>query len=124
MPTEPWMFDKFLPDVDDLDAATSACNGHASQMGSAEEVYAFRAGFFRGARWMQVKAKLAELQQAIDFHPRAWKLMLKRKPFLVVAKDEPYFEEVYLLIRGNEIKNGRWSDEDQQAFLRSIDIPF
>jgi hypothetical protein len=52
-------------------------------------------------------------QQVFGFHPRATKLMGKRKPFLVVACDEPYFRQVYDLIRDHEMQKGTWTHEDQ-----------
>lgn len=56
------------------------------------------------------------LEGAIRFHPRAAKLMAKRKGFLVVACDEPYYCGVYSVIREHEIKNGRWTLEDEKIF--------
>lgn len=53
---------------------------------------------------------------AINFHPRAWKLMRKQKNFLVVAEDEPYFAQVYDLIRETEQKQDRWTDEDEYHY--------
>lgn len=52
-------------------------------------------------------------QQVFGFHPRATKLMGKRKPFLVVACDEPYYHQVYDLIRDHEMLKGTWTQEDQ-----------
>ena len=73
---------------------------------------------------------LNALQKAIDynrtltefekFHPRAMKLLRKQKPFLVVAQDEPYYVQVYSLIRAHEMKSGRWSEEDEQLYRAAI----
>lgn len=52
-------------------------------------------------------------------HPRAAKLMAKGKFFLVVAIDEPYFEDVYKLIRENENRKGTWLEEDEERFLEA-----
>ncbi len=53
---------------------------------------------------------------------RAGKLLRKGKFFLVVANDEPYFTNVYTLIRDNEKRhgrwNGRWTDADEEMWLR------
>ena len=49
----------------------------------------------------------------IDILTRATKLMGKRKSFLVVACDEPYFRQVYDLIRDHEMQKGTWTHEDQ-----------
>jgi len=54
------------------------------------------------------------------FHPRAWKLMLKAKPFLVVACDEPYYIMVYDLIRKREQQTGRWSEEDEKIYQKEL----
>lgn|SRR5574341_1082143 len=69
---------------------------------------------------LDVTYKALELQKELDsfekFHPRAVKMLRKQKPFVVVACDEPYFMKVYSLIRENEIKNGRWSEEDEHIY--------
>ena len=65
-------------------------------------------------------AQVAELQTALGaanedaaFHPRAAKLMRKRKNFIVIACDESYFMDVYDLIRDSEMQKGTWTIEDQ-----------
>lgn len=50
------------------------------------------------------------------FHPRAFKLIQKRKNFLVVAEDEPYFIMVYDEIRYREKENGGWTEEDERIY--------
>jgi len=47
---------------------------------------------------------------------RAGKLLKKGKPFVVVAYDEPYFIEVYRLIRAREREIGRWTSEDEERY--------
>ena len=59
---------------------------------------------------------MSEIADFEDFHPRAVKLMRKRKNFLVVAEDEPYFMQVYTLIMNNEVRNGTWSEDDERIF--------
>lgn len=49
---------------------------------------------------------------------RAGKLLLKDKPFVIVAIDEPYFPQVYRLIRSHELKKKRWSKYDEQCFAK------
>jgi len=51
-----------------------------------------------------------------EFHPRAMKLISKRKNFLVIAEHEPYFMKAYAMIRKNEKANGTWSDEDERNY--------
>jgi hypothetical protein len=46
-------------------------------------------------------------------YPRAWKLMMKTRFFLVVAIDEPYFPGVYYLVKAREMELGTWSEYDQ-----------
>ena len=53
------------------------------------------------------------------FHPRAVKLLRKRKPFLVVAKDEPYYLSTYEAIRANELLKGTWTEEDEFEFIEN-----
>ena len=59
---------------------------------------------------------MSEIANFEAFHPRAVKLMRKRKNFLVVAEDEPYFMQVYRLIRKNEKANDTWSGEDEHIY--------
>jgi hypothetical protein len=54
--------------------------------------------------------------EGLDFHPRAAKLMKKKKPFIVVAHDEPYFIDVYAKIRLHELARTRWTNEDEEAY--------
>ena len=51
-----------------------------------------------------------------DLYPRVFKLMDKGKYFVVVAFDEPYFLSVYSMIREQEIKIGRWNEEDEKVY--------
>lgn len=57
-----------------------------------------------------------QIRQWREFHPRAVKLLQRRKPFLVVANDEPYYAKVYAMIREHEIEIGRWSDIDERKY--------
>lgn len=57
-----------------------------------------------------------EAKSARAFHPRAMKLIEKRKNFVVVAEDEPYFIDVYMEIRKHEKATGRWTDEDERIY--------
>jgi hypothetical protein len=58
-----------------------------------------------------------KLQQ---LHPRAMKLMRKKKNFIVIAEDEPYFVRAYGLLREHEIKKGTWTREDEQLCYEAI----
>lgn len=64
-----------------------------------------------------LQARITELEETLAFHPRAAKLMRKRKNFVVVAEDEIYYADVYLNIRIHERQNGTWTDEDEEKFL-------
>lgn len=67
-------------------------------------------------------AKFAEELRGLEsFHPRAMKLMRNGKGFVVVAEDEPYFIQVYGMIRCHELEIGRWTDEDERAMLAAIE---
>jgi len=57
-----------------------------------------------------------EITEFEKFHPRAVKLLRKRKQFIVVACDEPYFMEAYSLIRSHETTKGSWSDVDERVY--------
>jgi len=47
---------------------------------------------------------------------RAGKLLLKEKPFVVVAIDEPYFPQVYRMIRSHEKRKGTWTENCEKCF--------
>jgi len=47
---------------------------------------------------------------------RAGKLLKKGKPFVVVACDEEYYMRVYAMIREDEQRKGRWTEEDEAAY--------
>lgn len=64
----------------------------------------------------EARVSIAFLENTLAFHNRAAKLMVKRKPFVVVARDEPYYMQVYALIREHEMKIGRWSEEDERNY--------
>lgn len=61
--------------------------------------------------------RLVGMKTALDFHPRAAKLMRKRKNFVVVAEDEPYFVLVYELIRMFERQKKTWTANDESLFV-------
>lgn len=63
---------------------------------------------------------VTERQSILDFHPRAAKLMRKRKNFVVVAEDERYFVQVYNSIRDSERARGRWTEEDERVYQESV----
>lgn len=64
-----------------------------------------------------------EFAEAAARHPRAWKLMQKGKPFIVIAHDEPYFAQVYATIRQHETDAGRWGADDEVAYQKAIAEP-
>ena len=55
-----------------------------------------------------------------SFHPRAMKLMRKKKKFIVIADDEPYFLKAYQMIRNNEQREGTWTEEDERIFQSTM----
>lgn len=64
--------------------------------------------------------RIDELEQDAEFHPRAAKLAHKRKQFIVIAVDEPYFKQAYELIREHELEIGRWSLEDETRYQEAV----
>jgi hypothetical protein len=64
-------------------------------------------------KYLETEARLAEYEA---FHPRAMKLLHKRKNFLVVAEDEPFFFKVCNLIREHEKEIKCWADEDENWY--------
>ncbi len=54
---------------------------------------------------------------------RAGGLILKNKPFVVVACDEPYYLDVYRLIRQHERAKGTWDEFDEEQFMSAVNQP-
>jgi hypothetical protein len=65
-------------------------------------------------------ARLRAVEAAADFHPRATKLMLKKKNFIVIAEDEPYFSKAYAMIRVCEMAKGTWTEEDERLYRDAL----
>ena len=63
--------------------------------------------------------RLFEAEHILDT-TRAGKLLKKGKPFICVAIDEPYYPQVYRLIRQHEAKKGRWTEQDEIEFQKAI----
>lgn len=68
------------------------------------------------AEWKKWRRQRSEIRKFEQFHPRAVKLLRKRKNFIVIAEDEPYFRGCYNLIRMNEFRKGTWTYEDEQKY--------
>lgn len=66
------------------------------------------------------RALKAMAREAEEFHPRAMKLIRKKKNFIVIAEDEPYFAEAYNLIRRHEMSKGTWTEEDERIFHAAL----
>lgn len=60
------------------------------------------------------------LEQPTKLHPRFWKLIESKRYFLVVGEHEPYFKQVYDLIRNNETSKGTWSTTDEKSYTRYV----
>ena len=67
-------------------------------------------------------ARIRQYERLLAFHPRAAKLMRKKKNFLVVACDETYFPVVYEMIRYSELHKGRWTKEDQELYDQAMEV--
>ena len=59
---------------------------------------------------------MSEIEEFEKFHPRAVKLLRKKKQFIVIAEDEPYYLQAYALVRSEEKRIGRWTSEDERAY--------
>jgi len=60
----------------------------------------------------------AELKRLLN--TRAGSLLAKGKPFVVVAIDEPYYAEVYRMIRAEEKRKGSWTQGDEAAYWNAM----
>jgi hypothetical protein len=60
--------------------------------------------------------ELAYFRLLKERNPRAFKLMERGQGFLVVADDEPYFMQVYFMIRHHQLDKGSWTANDEMAY--------
>lgn len=65
--------------------------------------------------------RVEEIEKFESFHPRAVKLLRKKKNFVVIATDEPYYMQTYSWIRREEQRKGTWSDQDELCYRRAAD---
>jgi hypothetical protein len=95
-----------------------------SQAGEEADNIAWR----EGIEWLRVELQAMtilrnahkETCSCVAFHPRAWRLMHERKPFVVVANDEPYFPSVYGMIREREKEKECWTGVDEINYLKAM----
>ena len=66
---------------------------------------------------------MSEIQEFEVFHPRAVKLLRKKKNFLVVAEDESYFMVVYSIIKTYEQSAGTWTGDDEERYQQAFTEP-
>lgn len=71
----------------------------------------------------RAEAAEKEVKGFEEFHPRAIKLLRKRKNFLVIAEDEHYFPIVYFWIRNSEIVKKTWTEEDERKYQLATQPP-
>ena len=69
----------------------------------------------------ELKYKLRVAEEQLKFNARAAKLSSKRKHFIVIAFDEPYFNVAYGLIRNQEKADCRWTEEDEAEMTQWLD---
>jgi len=60
------------------------------------------------------RQRIAELEAVLDC--RAGRLLSSGRFFVVVAEEEPYFADVYDLIRLHECDKGDWTEEDEATY--------
>jgi hypothetical protein len=68
------------------------------------------------AREAAKSGELSEMTEFEKFHPRAVKLLRKRKGFIVIAEDEPYYMTAYNMIRNDQQAKGEWIEIDEQNY--------
>lgn len=61
------------------------------------------------------EAEIIKVMQQFNF--RAAKLMIEGTPFIVISNKEPYYLQVYGMIRMHEMEKGTWTDRDEEIYL-------
>ncbi len=51
---------------------------------------------------------------------RLKKVLRSKKDFLIITETEPYYQNVYFLIRNHERIKGTWSEDDETRFRESL----
>ena len=60
------------------------------------------------------------LEMALN--PRLNKVLASGKQFLIVTETEPYYLDVYRMIRQQERDQGTWTEEDEERFVDAMDL--
>ena len=60
----------------------------------------------------------AFLEMALN--PRLNKVLASGKEFLIVTETEPYYMDVYRMIRAQEKKQGTWTEGDEEAYVEAL----
>lgn len=105
--------------IDELMLPVARAIKHAMKGRWSSDIYnrAYEAMMAVEAENQRLSAEISRINAILEKyghnHPRAMKLLKKQKPFLVVANDEPYYRQVYDLIRDQEMQNGTWTTSDE-----------
>jgi hypothetical protein len=78
--------------------------------------------FARG-RAKEREEKLARYEMLLE-STRAGGLLLKGQKFVAVAMDEPYYAQVYRLIRLHAKQRGKWTSECESEFQTAMQMWF
>lgn len=54
-------------------------------------------------------------------HPRLNKVLDSGKEFLIVTETEPYYLDVYRMIRKQEKKQGSWTQQDEERYVEALE---
>ena len=63
----------------------------------------------------------APLFMEMALNPRLNKVLASGKEFLIVTETEPYYLEVYRMIRKQEKKQGTWTQQDEELYVEALE---
>ena len=63
----------------------------------------------------------APLFMEMALNPRLNKVLASGKEFLIVTETEPYYLEVYRMIRKQEKKQGTWTQQDEERYVEALE---
>ena len=73
------------------------------------------------ARTSELTAERDSLREVVEkLHPRVFRLIEKGREFLVVGIHEPYYRQVYDLIRSREQDTKTWTEGDEECYARAV----
>lgn len=77
-----------------------------------------------GANHKNEASNIGEYGNILPRSIRLSRVIASGRPFLVVTETDPYYMEVWMMIRKTERKQGTWSEEDEELYVAELEARF